>query len=92
MEINTKKKMSEKTIKISCSRDRTVLKAIYLPTLEVKEVKVYSLYNNPLFSLKSSEHFEKFFFAMFPESTDVEYTPEALNLVVGLAELNSNAS
>ena len=92
MEINTKTSLNTPTVKVSCSKDQTVLKAIYLPTLEVKEVKVYSLYKNPLFPLKNSEHFKKFFFAMFQGSTDVEYTPEALNLVVGLAELNSQVS
>ena len=92
MKINFKTSMSEPTVKVSCSKDRRVLKAIYLPTLEVKEVKVHSLYKNTLFPLKNSEHFQKLFFGMFPESTGVEYTPEALNIVVGLADLNSKVS
>ena len=40
MEINTKTSLNTPTVKVSCSKDQTVLKAIYLPTLEVKEVKV----------------------------------------------------
>ena len=59
MEINTS--MNKKLVKVSCAKDLTLLKAIYLPTLEVKEVKVYSLYNNPLFPLKNSKNFKKFF-------------------------------
>lgn len=89
MKINFKTSMSEPTVKVSCSKDRTVLKAIFIPTLEVKTVKVYSLYRNPLFPLGNSEHFKNLFFAMFPEATGVEYTPEALNIVIGLAALNT---
>lgn len=91
MEIRTSKSLNTPTVKVACSRDLRVLRAIYLPTLEVKEVDVIFFYNNPLLDnpYTNSKDFERFFLAMFPESTEVIYTPSALNIVVGLAELNS---
>lgn len=93
MKINTNPSLNSTTVKVSCSRDRRILKAIYLPTLEQKEVELFFLYKNPMLEMpyQNSKDFERLFLSMFPGSTGVEYTPEALNLVVGLADFNSRA-
>lgn len=86
-----KTSLNNQTVKVALSKDYRVLRAIYLPTLELKTVDVAFLYNNPMLEMpyKNSKDFERLFLGMFPGSTEVVYTPAALNAVMGLADLNS---
>lgn len=87
-EINTKK-----TLEVSLSKDnlKFVLKN---NSLKEKTVDVIFMYKNPLLEMPYTTvgDFERLFLRMFPECHQIKFSDSALNMVYGLADLNSQES
>lgn len=79
-----------KTLEVSLSEDTR--KFILKHNHKKKTVDVIFMYKNPLLEMpyNTVKDFERLFLGMFPECDKINFSdPAALNMVTGLANLNS---